>query len=317
MIPTPVFLISLPRSGSTWIQRELVRFDPIYSLPEPWYLLPLTYLNRVEQTFTPYSSLTYSRALKELKIRGVDTQGIFDRAIVAASKEVISSLNADCRYFLDKTPQYAHISGDLMRLFPDAKFIFLWRDPVDVATSIMSTWGGGLDTLFKYDIDFIDGLREMSIVSQSSSENVLNLTYEDFLAAPEDMIKDVMSFLDIDIETSIVRPDAIVRDMLKSELVGDQTYTGAERVKDQLSRGNRKNIIRLMNRLPEEFWSFGRYSKQDCLDKIDSRTWKLKPIHNFISWVAAFSYRHNLYGFSNLFNKRREHELGGVNKMLD
>jgi len=131
------------------------------------------------------------------------------------------------------------------------------------------------------------------------------------------MIKDVMSFLDIDIETSIVRPDAIVRDMLKSELVGDQTYTGAERVKDQLSRGNRKNIIRLMNRLPEEFWSFGRYSKQDCLDKIDSRTWKLKPIHDFISWVAAFSYRHNLYGFSNLFNKRREHELGGVNKMLD
>ncbi|MBT8101022.1 MAG: sulfotransferase, partial [Gammaproteobacteria bacterium] len=42
----PVFLLSLPRSGSTLLQRMLMTHPAISSVPEPWLLLPIFYPRR-------------------------------------------------------------------------------------------------------------------------------------------------------------------------------------------------------------------------------------------------------------------------------
>ena len=41
------------------------------------------------------------------------------------------------RYFLDKTPRYHLVVDEIMELFPDAKFIFLWRHPLAMAASVI------------------------------------------------------------------------------------------------------------------------------------------------------------------------------------
>ncbi len=38
-------------------------------------------------------------------------------------------------YFLDKTPPYAHFLPELARIFPEAKFVVLWRNPLAVVAS--------------------------------------------------------------------------------------------------------------------------------------------------------------------------------------
>ena len=43
------------------------------------------------------------------------------------------------RYYLDKTPRYYFIIGDLFRLFPEAKFVFLLRNPLAVLYSVLIT----------------------------------------------------------------------------------------------------------------------------------------------------------------------------------
>jgi hypothetical protein len=45
----------------------------------------------------------------------------------------------DARYFLDKSPPYHLVVEDLARLFPEAKLIFLWRNPLAVVASIVET----------------------------------------------------------------------------------------------------------------------------------------------------------------------------------
>ena len=46
-------------------------------------------------------------------------------------------------YFLDKTPPYAHFLPELLRIFPEAKFVALWRNPLAVVASIVETFCGG------------------------------------------------------------------------------------------------------------------------------------------------------------------------------
>ena len=43
-------------------------------------------------------------------------------------------------YFLDNTPRYYYIISELYSIFPNAKFIFLFRNPLDVVNSILNTW---------------------------------------------------------------------------------------------------------------------------------------------------------------------------------
>jgi hypothetical protein len=43
--PTPLFLLSLPRSGSTLAQRILAAHAGIATTSEPWILLPYLYAN--------------------------------------------------------------------------------------------------------------------------------------------------------------------------------------------------------------------------------------------------------------------------------
>jgi hypothetical protein len=38
----------------------------------------------------------------------------------------------EARYFLDKTPRYHYVVDDLFRVFPEAKTIFLWRNPLAI-----------------------------------------------------------------------------------------------------------------------------------------------------------------------------------------
>ena len=46
----PVFLLSLPRSGSTLLQRLLAVSPEVATAPEPWFLLPLVQSTRATGT---------------------------------------------------------------------------------------------------------------------------------------------------------------------------------------------------------------------------------------------------------------------------
>ena len=51
----PIFVFSLPRSGSTLLQRVLMSHNDISSVAEPWILLPQIYSLKKEGTLSEYS----------------------------------------------------------------------------------------------------------------------------------------------------------------------------------------------------------------------------------------------------------------------
>ena len=61
----PIFIFSLPRAGSTLIQRVLMSNKDICSVAEPWILLPQIYALKGEGSLSEYSSLTSFIAMSD------------------------------------------------------------------------------------------------------------------------------------------------------------------------------------------------------------------------------------------------------------
>lgn len=61
----PIFVFSLPRAGSTLVQRVLTAHPNIQSTAEPWILLPLVYSLKTDGIYTEYAQCIGSMAIHD------------------------------------------------------------------------------------------------------------------------------------------------------------------------------------------------------------------------------------------------------------
>ena len=65
MKTNPIFLFSLPRSGSTLLQRLLGGHPDIMTVSEPWLLLPLCYALKAEGLLSEYNNGWATKAIND------------------------------------------------------------------------------------------------------------------------------------------------------------------------------------------------------------------------------------------------------------
>ncbi len=199
MSVTPVFLLSLPRAGSTLFQRLLSTHSGISTKSEPWIALPIFYALRNEGINSVYSHKTLSTGVNGF----VDTLpgGVCDYYCSASKflQELYTrSSDEDARYFIDKTPRYHLIVNELLAAFPDAKFIFLWRNPLAISASMIQTYGKGKWNLYMFLIDLYSGVESLSKAYSDNKERVLSISYEALVSEPNNEIMKVTSYLGLE-----------------------------------------------------------------------------------------------------------------------
>lgn len=182
MSVTPVFIFSLPRSGSTLMQRILASHRGVATAAEPWVLLPL--LDPL--TATPLQSpwqRTVSGAVEDFLGQVPDGRAEYERAIRSLALSLYSrAAGAEARFFVDKTPPYHLIAEDVIRLFPDARFVFLWRNPLSVVASIVETFCGGRWDVYRYRGDLFHGVENLVRASRRHADAAHAVRYEDLVA---------------------------------------------------------------------------------------------------------------------------------------
>ena len=94
----------------------------------------------------------------------------------------------------------------LVRIWPQAKYIHLVRDPRNVAASVMKMgWAGtawhGPDEWFRVERCW-DLLR-----AKISPSSFIEIRYEDFIAEPEQTVKEICGFLGVDYEPDMMQID--------------------------------------------------------------------------------------------------------------
>lgn len=123
-------------------------------------------------------------------------------------------------YFVDKTPRYHLIVEEIIKTFPDAKFIFLWRNPLSVIASLITTWGGGKWNLFHFHIDLYKGIENLVAAYRKHGDNVLGIRYEDIISEPDKVCAEIFTYLDLD-----YRPEQLtgISQVVFSGEMGDPT----------------------------------------------------------------------------------------------
>lgn len=193
-----IFIVSQPRSGSTYLQNLLSNNDEVNTCSEPWILLNFasqikpglvsgTFDNKLAvSAFTDYlnkyQELTYNEVLKDFLLN------------------LYEPVSKGFRYVIDKTPRYWEILDELIEWFPNSKVIILKRDPCNVATSIIKTWNiDSLEKLNYYHRDLLLAPKTIHAFCEANKENknVHSLRYEDLINNTSDEVKSLYQWIGI------------------------------------------------------------------------------------------------------------------------
>lgn len=193
-----IYIFSLPRSGSTLLQRIIGGSGLVYTRDEPWLVLRLLY-PWFGKIYAEYGDLDASKALGDFFED--DEQEVFYRELCGFITNYYKSITpCDKKYFLEKTPRNILVADELIKYSPlDTKFVILLRHPLSILSSMINTWGKGGWVFHKYRVDLIQGMDILVELAKKTDGNLTVVKYEDLVCDPDFESKKLSGFLDVTI----------------------------------------------------------------------------------------------------------------------
>ena len=138
--PTPIFVLGMPRSGTTLVEQVIASHPDVYGGGE------FTLLNQLAASLgTGSGPLRFVEALPRLA----------DADLAALGARYVHDLrgrSANLRFITDKTPGNFLLVGLIKLILPNATVIHCRRDPVDTCVSIYKTYFGAEGLRYAYDL---------------------------------------------------------------------------------------------------------------------------------------------------------------------
>ncbi|WP_417766215.1 sulfotransferase family protein [Spongiibacter tropicus] len=191
----PIFIISLPRSGSTLLQRIFATSSDVATCSEPWILLgDIEFVDGSVDLYSEYD-MKLCRIGRSNFIAGVDEEK--RKCLLRKYYSEYYSLYdgaKDKNFFLDKTPRYHLISDEIESVFGADAVIYLIRHPVSVINSIIDSFGRGKWVVPRYNIDIHRGLESLS--RKTNNKNFFR--YEDLVVDAEGCVKKICEIWGVD-----------------------------------------------------------------------------------------------------------------------
>lgn len=198
------FIFSLPRSGSTLLQRIIAAHPEVATVSEPWLLLPLFYMQSGEGVYTEYNHRGYLQATRDLSGNLPGGSKDIDAATRSYAMRIYQkAAPEESSFFLDKTPRYHLIANRIMQVFHEEKFIFLWRNPLSVVASLLNMDDSRSWNLPHYEIDLFKGLRSL-VSSRRSATSFHEVWYEDLVVDPEKEARRIFEYLDLRFDQEVI-----------------------------------------------------------------------------------------------------------------
>ena len=241
----PAFLLSLPRSGSTLLQRMLGAHPVVSTTAEPWLLLPLLSALAPDGVYTRYNHRVAREAIQAFSERMPDGPRELDEETRRyALRMYARAAEPQSEVFLDKTPRYGLYIEQLLRAFPTAPMIVLWRNPLSILASLSRSFDRGQWQPHHHIVDLYDLLDSLTRAVAADPARFHRLAYEDLVSDPERSLRAVLAHLDLPWDDRVTRDFATtdvngpVGDLSVSDsLAGLQTVasTGADRWQDVIA----------------------------------------------------------------------------------
>ncbi|WP_052476264.1 sulfotransferase family protein [Cohnella kolymensis] len=205
-----VFMLCVPRSGSSLAATLLQKHSKVYAAQEMWFLMSLYDLRKVQPR-------AYGGAIiLDRFYNGMLTDDMYERACRAFAVQTYNELlqTAGAQIALDKSPRYYYLLEFLDKLFPQSQRIWLLRNPLSIIASYKKA-NSHNHTRFhigedlcdsKFNINMTDvtaGLLRYYHYFSGDNPNTYRLYYEGLAARPQQEMEKLCGFLGIDYEDGL------------------------------------------------------------------------------------------------------------------
>ena len=199
----PVFIIGMPRAGTTLLQAILCNSGIYFPVPETHFFSRVT-CGLPKSDFSVEERKQIRRVLiKKARIE-VDKEFPYQ---LHSKKEIFEYLigvyNTNKKNtFLEKTPRHVFFYSEILEYYPDAKFICMIREPKNVISSILK-----IPTKRKKSVITVALLYNKisnAILNIRSMSNVLVIKYEDLTDQTNVFVKTICEFLNIHYDAKLV-----------------------------------------------------------------------------------------------------------------
>ena len=188
----PVFILGMPRSGTTLVEQILSSHPAVYGAGELAYMTAAekSLVGRLK-TDSPYPDC----------VGEVDQTSVQHLAQEYVQK--VRALSADARHITDKMPDNFLRIGLIKILFPNASIIHCRRKPMDICTSIYLRLFTSKIHSYAYNFSSLSAFylqyeRLMEHWQRIFADKIFELQYEDLVAEPAAQIRRMLDFIGLD-----------------------------------------------------------------------------------------------------------------------
>ncbi len=204
-----IFVLSLPRSGSTLLQRILGGHSKVHTVAEPWLMLNPLYALRESGIEAEFDTHLARQGLEDFLGELEDGRQVYIDAVRAYASQLYGAALAQSgkTIFVDKTPRYYHAVPELRACFPRARFVFLLRNPAAILSSTLRTWFDNdpaqLNGTSNYQ-DLTEGARLLAEALDGFGDEAIVVRYEDLVSDAKQAINDLCCKLAVPFEKSML-----------------------------------------------------------------------------------------------------------------
>jgi tetratricopeptide (TPR) repeat protein len=197
---TPIFIVGLPRTGSTLLEQALVKHSAIASAGE------VPYLSREVNNYL------FNQSGKDFP---ASSEGLPASTLEVAANIYLQKLSAHSQgasFVIDKLPANFQSIGLMVKLFPQCKIINLQRHLPDVALSIYRNY-------FAENEPYFCDLAQLQLYHQYYAELmgfwhtrlpglIYDLSYEALIGDTQSTLKSVLNYCELPWQQSCLQPNA-------------------------------------------------------------------------------------------------------------
>lgn len=222
----PVFIIGMPRSGTTLVEQILNCHSQIYGAGE------LIHCNRF-----------FSPIIKE------NLEGDYG-AFASSYLSYIKNVSNASPFVVDKMPHNFRYAAILSKIFPQAKLIHVKRDPRAVCWSNYKTLFTGNNIAYSYKLEETVEYYKLynSLMTEwANYAEIFEVNYDELVMKPEVKIRALLDYLGVEFEEACLKP----------ELTNSVVKTASQaQVRQGIYSGSSNEWLKYESLLPQFFKDF-------------------------------------------------------------
>lgn len=207
----PLFIVGVPRSGTTLLREILIRHDLISMPQDELQVIPYL-LRRYGKTalsermlhdiydVLASSAFSYHYDIPPFSSFGFEV-GIEVSELVIRFLKVTAGTDDACVYVGDKTPSNVYHLPLLLSHYPEMKVVNIVRDPRDVCLSMRKAWG---KSLLRGACMWRDGISEAAEFEKLFPRQLKTVSYEGLTKHPKETLAEICNFLEVPFQKELI-----------------------------------------------------------------------------------------------------------------